>query len=129
VEFVGFFFMMACVSDSQHHLLASGTKHQEELREVRHQVPHPVHASGSQLLGMRPQGQPPQGMAPLEERRTDGMKHQRLTEVNHTHIDYYYINISTNAVMSYDVVDYVVAWLIIKLLFSHINDWQNQLTR
>ena len=77
--------MLEFISDSQRHLPANGTKHQEELREVKPRVPHPVHASGSQPLGMQPQGQPPQGMAPPEERRTDGMKHQRLTEVNYVH--------------------------------------------
>ena len=70
------------VSCSLHHLLVNGTRHQGELREVRLQVPLPAPASGNQLPDMQLQAPPLQAMVHLVERKTDGMKHQRQTEVN-----------------------------------------------
>jgi len=64
-------------------LYMTGMKLQRELRAVRHLVLHLelAHAFGNPPRVTWHLEQPPQGMVPLVVRRTDGMRHQRLTEV------------------------------------------------
>ena len=61
-------------------------RRQEELRVVKRQAPPLVPVCGSQLPATLPPGPPPQAMALLDQRRTDGMKHQKLIEVNNIYI-------------------------------------------
>ena len=77
-----FLIIPVCFSGSRHPLLANGMRRQEEPRVVKRQVPPRVPACGSQLPAMQPLGPPPRATALLDQRRTDGMKHQRPTEVN-----------------------------------------------